>query len=192
MKKARAFRAVLAIIVFALLVTHAARWLVIDDPQKADAILVLGGETNYRPARGLELLSLGYASRLVLDVPARDRVYQWTATELAEQWVKSLPQAPQITVCPVRGLSTSDEAREADACLKPLGVHSVLLVTSDFHCRRALSIFRRQFPGLNVSVAAVYDPTEFGFPWWKHREWAKNTLYEWMRLFWWDLIDRWR
>ena len=182
---------VLAIIVF-IWVRHAARWLVIDDPQKADAVLVLGGETNYRPARGLQLLSQGYASKLVLDVPERDRVYQWTEIELAEQWVKSLPQAPQVIICPVRGLSTRDEVREAGRCLKPVGVNSVLLVTSDFDSRRARSIFRREFPGMNVSVAAVYDPAEFGFPWWKHREWAKNTFYEWMRLSWWELIDRWR
>ena len=32
----------------------------------------------------------------------------------------------------------------------------------------------------------------FGIQWWQHREWAKTNLYEWLRLAWWGLIDRWR
>jgi len=102
--------------------------------------------------------------------------------ELAERWVQSLPQAPQIVTGPIPGLSTREEVGGAGGCLRPLGAHSLLLVTSDFHPRRALSSFHREFPDLKVSVAAVYDPTEFGLEWWTDREWAKNTVYEWMRL----------
>ena len=36
------------------------------------------------------------------------------------------------------------------------------------------------------------DPREFGVRWWRHREWAKTNFYEWLRLAWWELIDRWR
>jgi len=53
-------------------------------------------------------------------------------------------------------------------------------------------MFRHEFSDLSFSVAAAHDPAEFGFEWWKRREWAKSTFYEWMRLAWWDLIDRWR
>ena len=91
-------------------------------------------------------------------------------------------QAPQIVTGPIPALSTREEVGGAGGCLRPLGAHSRLLVTSDFHPRRALSSFHREFPDLKVSVAAVYDPTEFGLEWWTDREWAKNTVYEWMRL----------
>ena len=65
-------------------------------------------------------------------------------------------------------------------------------VTSDFHTRRALSIFTSEVPSHTYSVAAAYDPREFGVQWWRRREWAKTNFYEWMRLGWWELIDRWR
>jgi uncharacterized SAM-binding protein YcdF (DUF218 family) len=192
MRKTRVFLVALTtILILLLLAANADPWLVINDPTRSDVILVVAGETDRRPARALELLSGGYASKVVLDVPAHERIYQWTEPELAERWVQSLPQARQFIICSIQGLSTKEEAREAGRCLRPLGTHDVLLVTSDFHTRRALSTFHHELPEMRFSVAAAYDPTEFGPQWWKHREWAKNTLYEWMRLAWWCLIDRW-
>src|SRR5207245_1598940 len=67
----------------------------------------------------------------------------------------------------------------AGGCLRPLGAQSLLLVTSDFHPRRALSSFHRGFPDLKVSVAAV-DRIRFGVV--DGSGVAKNTVYEWMGL----------
>ena len=68
----------------------------------------------------------------------------------------------------------------------------ILIVTSDYHTRRALSIFRHELPGRSFSVAAAYDPAEFGTLWWTHRQWAKILFDEWIRLVWWNAVDRWR
>ena len=46
------------------LASQAARFLLVDDPQKSDAIVVLAGDTHIRPDRGLELLRQGMAPRL--------------------------------------------------------------------------------------------------------------------------------
>ena len=58
-------------------------------------------------------------------------------------------------------------------------------MTSDFHTRRALSIFREEVPGRSFSVAAAKDETQFGTRWWTHRQWAKTCLDEWMKVVWW-------
>ena len=53
-----------AVLLAALLVIFAAnagRMLVVDDPQPADVIVVLAGETDHRPERALELLAQGSA-----------------------------------------------------------------------------------------------------------------------------------
>ena len=92
----------------------------------------------------------------------------------------------------VYGLSTSAEAQEASRCLEKVGGRNVLLVTSDYHTRRAVAIFRHEIPRLNFSVAAAHDPREFGVKWWQHREWAKTNFNEWMKLVWWEAVDRWR
>lgn len=166
-------------------------FLVIDEPQKADTILVLAGETDHRPARALELLKLGYAGRVILDVPASAMIFGSTYLQLAQSWTNAQPQSNALTVCPIQGLSTKAEAGNASECLRQAGAHSVLLVTSDFHTRRALSVFRKEIPDCTFHVAAAYDPTQFGMQWWRHRQWAKTNVDEWSRLLWWESVDRW-
>jgi hypothetical protein len=188
MAKRRVVAGALVVIWMAI---RSGRFLVIDEPQKSDTILVLAGETDRRPGRALELLNQGYASRIVLDVPAGATAYGTSFVQLAETWVNSLPQASSITVCPIYGLSTKAETSEAEACLQKVGGNSALIVTSDFHTRRALSIFRRQIHDRTFSVAAARDPAQFGESWWRHRQWAKTNFDEWTRLIWWALVDRW-
>ena len=184
-------RILILVILAVWLVARCDRFLVIDDPEKSDVIVVLAGETDKRPARALELLKQNYAKNVVLDVPAEDRIFGTTAEELARKWAASLPQSSQISVCPIRGLSTKAEAIESGECAKKVGARSILLVTSDFHTRRAASIFRRQWPDIPIHVAAAYDAEQFGDPWWRHRQWAKTNFDEWIRLIWWECVDRW-
>jgi hypothetical protein len=173
------------------LVATSGRFLVVDQPRKSDVLVVLAGETDRRPTRGLELLDQGYAPRLILDVPAEAKIYQWNQLEIARKFVEGLPQASAISVCPIYGRSTRDEARDVAHCLQGTNARSVLLVTSDYHTRRALSIFERALPA-DYSIAAAFDASEFGAQWWRHREWAKVNFEEWLKLIWWELVDRWR
>ncbi len=170
----------------------AGKFLVVDAPQPSDVILVLAGETDYRPARALELLNQGYGRRIVIDVPAASTIYEFTQLDLAAKYIHDLPQGAAMSVCPIDGLSTRDESHDAEKCLARESGTRILIVTSDFHTRRALSIFRHEIRGKSFSVAAAHDEAEFGTRWWSHREWAKTCLYEWMRLSWWNVIDRWR
>jgi DUF218 domain len=172
-------------------VAESGSFLIVNEPQKSDVIVVLAGETDQRPARALELLQQGYAKRIVLDVPAEAKVFNTSDVEAAEKWAASLPQAGAITVCPIRGLSTKAEAAESGDCVRKAGGGSILLVTSDFHTRRARSIFRHVLPTTTIHVAAAYDATQFGAQWWRRRQWAKTNLDEWERLIWWELVDRW-
>jgi uncharacterized SAM-binding protein YcdF (DUF218 family) len=167
------------------------RFLVVNQPRKSDVIVVLAGETDRRPARGLELLDQGYARRVILDVPAETRIYQWSQSEIARKYIDGLPQAGSVMVCQIHGRSTRDEAQEVARCVQGSSARRILLVTSDFHTRRALSIFTRESPA-DYSVAATFNASEFGVQWWRHREWAKVNFEEWSKLAWWELIDRWR
>jgi hypothetical protein len=167
------------------------RFLVVNQPRKSDVMVVLAGETDLRPARALELLDQGYASRLILNVPAEAKIYQWNQAEIARKYVEGLPQAGSITICPIYGHSTRDEAHDVSRCLQGISARRVLLVTSDFHTRRTLSIFSRVLPA-DYSVAAAFDANEFGVQWWRHREWAKVNFDEWLKLIWWELVDSWR
>ncbi len=181
----------IATVLAILLIANSGRFLVIDKPVKSDVIVVLAGETEKRPERGLELLRQGIAPRLILDVPAQAKVFQWSNLELAQRYVQSLPEAQSISICPVEGLSTKAETVDVSRCLKDVSAQHILLVTSDHHTRRALVVFQKELPAYVFDVAAARNPAEFGTQWWMHREWAKTYLNEWVRLLWWELVDRW-
>jgi len=172
--------------------TKAGSFLVIDSPQPSDVILVLAGETDRRPARALELLRQGYGRRIVLDVPRASMIYEFTQVELAERYIQDLPQAAVVSVCPIDGLSTKNESKDALRCLAHEGARSVLIVTSDFHTRRALDIFRREIEEDHFSVAAARNDQQFRPKWWQHRQWSKTFMDEWLRLIWWWSVDRWK
>jgi hypothetical protein len=183
----------LAVLLTAMLGAFAAdagRLLVVDDPQPSDVILVLAGETDRRPARALELLDQGYGRRVVMDVPALARIYDSDQLQLAEKYIKGLPEAASVRICPIEGLSTREEAHDVEKCLAGEEGRRVLIVTSEFHTRRALSIFRKEVPGRSFSVAAAKDETQFGTRWWTHRQWAKTCLDEWMKVVWWGAVER--
>jgi uncharacterized SAM-binding protein YcdF (DUF218 family) len=190
MRKIRIF--IFVVLVGLAWVRFSGRFLVVNEPQPADVILVLAGETEQRPLRALELLRQGYAKKLILDVPAGAKLYQWPQTELARMYLQGLPEASTMSVCPIAGLSTRDESNDAAHCLAQAGGKKVLIVTSDYHTRRSLGIFRRTQPEFTYSVAAAYDANVFGEKWWQHREWAKTNFNEWTKFLWWEAVDRWR
>jgi hypothetical protein len=165
--------------------------LLVDAPRRSDVIVVLAGETDRRPKRALELLAQGYGQRVLLDVPTNSKLYAFSQIELARKYIQDLPQGASVSICPIEGLSTKDESKDVEKCLAREGGKSVLIVTSDFHTRRALSVFRREVPGYDYSVAAAWDEGQFGARWWTHRQWAKIFVDEWLRLIWWKTVDQW-
>ncbi|HVN19638.1 MAG TPA: ElyC/SanA/YdcF family protein [Dongiaceae bacterium] len=166
--------------------------LVVDSPQPSDLILVLAGETDHRPALALDLLKRGYGSRVLMDVPADAKIYEFSQIDLAKRYVTDLPEAASVSVCPIHGLSTRDESHDVARCITPEDGNRILIVTSDFHTHRALSIFRHSLPGKSFSVAASHDPANFGAHWWTHRQWAKTCVDEWLRVLWWNAVERWQ
>ena len=174
------------------LASRAAHFLMIDTPEKSDAIVVLAGETSLRPARALELLRQGIAPHVFLNAETRDMIYDQRLIDIAQNYVNTLNETARVSVCPVFGFSTLAEADDSDRCLRSLNAHRVLIVTSDFHTRRALMIFRHRLPAYQFSVAAARGPGSFGDAWWTNREWAKITFDEWLKMFWFQVVDRWR
>jgi len=184
--------ALLAVTLLAALAIKAGSFLVIDEPRRSDVILVLAGETNHRPERALQLEAQGFGQRILLDVPTNSKIYEFTQIQLAQNYIHDLPEGATLSVCPIDGLSTRDETKDVEKCLIKAGAERVLIVTSDFHTRRALSTLRREIPGYEYSIAASRDEEQFGDRWWIHRQWAKTFVDEWLRLIWWKCIDQWR
>ena len=186
---------VVAGIVIFLFLRNAGSILVIDEPKTSDVLVVLNGDQNDRRYyRGLELLAEGMAGSMLVD--GRTDVIKYGHTD-AEQLARFIdesagPQKEKVHVCPITGNSTLLESVSLGKCLQDSHAYSVLLVTSDFHTRRGLSVLEHTLPGYRWSVATAYDPDVFGVRWWTKREWAKTTLLEWQKLIWWYAVDRWK
>jgi hypothetical protein len=185
----------LLLIVFILFASFAGRMLMSDHPERSDVIVVLAGDSqDARYRRGMELLRAGYGKHLFLDASSDSSYFGHTPAEYAEAFLKqdAKEMAAQVSVCPFEEDSTLTETRFVARCLEPLHPASVLLVTSDWHTARSHSIFVHRLPQYHWSAAAAQDDRLFGATWWRHREWAKTTFQEWLKVIWWNTIDRWR
>jgi len=183
---------VAAVLFGILLFATSGVFLVVDNPRPADLIVVLAGDTDRRPARGLELKRAGQAPELLLDVPANAKVFDLPVVDVAQNYVNTLPEHDHIHICPIVGLSTKAETHDVAQCIANQAAKRILIVTSDYHTRRALNTFKHELPNYEFFVAAATDSTQFGGQWWKHRQWAKTNLDEWLKLVWWQTVDRWR
>ena len=167
----------------------------VENLQPSDAILVLAGDVNdKRYDRGIELLRLGYGQQMFLDASEDFIFYGHSFADWARQFVaESSPDVrARVRVCPIREDSTLSETKHVAKCLSGLPAGSrILLVTSDYHTRRALSIFSARLPSYRWSVASATDSTQFGMRWWQHRQWAKTAAKEWQKLLWWEFVERW-
>ena len=138
--------------------------------------------------RAIELYKQGYGKQIIVDEDASHKFYGRT---LAERRQRELADDPSIkaVVCPIYGATTSAESIDVARCLDSLSARSVLIVTSDFHTRRALSIMRGRIPSVHWSVASAktdYDPSA----WWESGSSAETLAEEWMSFIYWKTVEK--
>lgn len=181
--------AVLLILVVALwflrtsLLTLAGRLLVEDDrASKADAILVLGGDdSGMRILRAAQLATQGYSPYVLVSGPPNLLGHDSDITiEFAERngYQATLFRAVWL---PPEADSTRSEAKFLGNYLRAHSLNRILLVTSNFHTRRAARLWRKEAPWIHVTVVAAPDPFFTPDGWWKTRNGQKTFLLEWMK-----------
>jgi len=186
------------IIVAATGMSYAGEWLMVADrPQRADAILVLGG--NYaRSFHAADLYRKGYARRIYVSVPAREDQYRLLdeagiafprEEEVVQQvLVKKGVPASAIEYLGRDLISTAAEAQAARTVFAK-GAPKLLVVTSPYHLRRARMIFSDTLPAADIRViASSYDP--FPSEWWKDQIAARNVLLELAKIIFYKIGGR--
>lgn len=149
-----------------------------EQPRKADAALVLGGDwSGRRVLKGAELVREGYAAKLVIsNGPV---FYRRPESEVAADFAAEHGYDRSTMVCIRRTHNrTQEEAAEIPGILRSLGIHTVLLVTSPSHTARAARIFRRMAPDLEFHPVPAADPNWCGGRWWQTRECQKTWFFE--------------
>jgi uncharacterized SAM-binding protein YcdF (DUF218 family) len=152
-----------------------------EAPSKADIILVLAGDARgNRILKAAELVKEGYASKAVVSGP--DGEYGHYECDLAIPFaVKAGYPESYFLHLENMARSTRDEARVSIAELRRLGAHRVLIVTSNYHTRRAGRMYRDEAPDLDFHVVAAPDKYFTADGWWHNREGCKTLFFEWAK-----------
>lgn len=152
-----------------------------EEPMRADVILVLGGDfQGQRVMKGCALAQQGYAPKVWVSGP--DGVYGLREADLAIDYAIQ-HGCPEKLLEPFysKANSTLDEARLFRARAEAAGYRSYLLVTSNFHTRRAAKLFRREGPPLPFRSIGAPDLSFDPNAWWHSRPSRKVFAFEWLK-----------
>jgi uncharacterized SAM-binding protein YcdF (DUF218 family) len=152
-----------------------------DTPEKADIGLVLAGDgEGNRILTAAQLARQGYISQILVSGPSG--MYGRYECDLAIPFaVKAGYPESYFLHFENDARSTQEEARDAIARLRQMGVHKVLLVTSDYHTRRSGKIYRTAAPDLQFVVVAAPDRYFTAGGWWHNRQGEKIAFNEWVK-----------
>ncbi len=152
-----------------------------DGPAKAGMIVVLAGDQyGSRILKTCELLKEGYAPKALISGPC---CYYGTIESEAGIAFGAKHGCPtdRMISFPIQAMNTVDEAAELTAELHRRGVHRFLVVTSNYHTRRAGNAFRRVADASEFRVVAAPDRFFNPGSWWHDREGQKVVFLEWSK-----------
>jgi len=140
--------ATVAVLLFAALLLPDQVLCVENGPQKADAIVVLGGGSFERPLRAAELFHQNAAPKIIL-TGAGDN--DGNRRLLIRKGVPSAAIQQELD-----SANTRENAMFTIPLLRKEGAHHVILVTSWYHSRRALHCFRHYAPDIEFYSHPAY------------------------------------
>ena len=150
------------------ILTLYAHCFVLQNAQKgADAIICLSGDRETRTAECLRLWNRGFAKRLfVTEEKAKSaefNVIELSHLQFAQAVTQKMKLAAKWELLPSLSggaTSTFDEAEDALAYAKMAGWRRIIIVTDEFHTRRAHLAFQKVFDGSDVVVEVAGAPNE--------------------------------
>jgi uncharacterized SAM-binding protein YcdF (DUF218 family) len=155
-------------------------WVVDQPAQHADAIVVLSGDNFYadRATHAAKLYRQG-AAPIVVASGKRLRPNAGEAELVEHDLTERGVPKDKILQLPQDADSTLDESLAVLHLAEQRGWRSLILVTSNYHTRRALYIFQHRLPPtISVSVASAPDGDFDPEHWWEKRVSAKRFFHE--------------
>ncbi len=141
-------------------------------------VVVLGGDwRGHRILKAAGLVHDGYAPKVL--VSGAGGFFGHYESELATAFAveRGYPRDSFIAYT-YPALATLDEAAHDADQLRKLGVHKILLVTSPWHTARAVRIFHRVAPDIEVHAVPCDDRNWSNGYWWRSREGRKAWVFE--------------
>jgi uncharacterized SAM-binding protein YcdF (DUF218 family) len=193
-----------ALLILWLAAWSAAKLLMVSAPlPHADVIMIMAGSAVFkeRTQRAAELYRQGRASKIILtndnqqggwvSDEQRNIAYQ----ELAARYLRRFGVPDEaIETLPEPVSSTYEEAHLLRRYAEDRGLHSILIVTSAYHSRRALSTLRQTFApsGIAIGLDAVPPGQQAPRPalWWLYPRGWQMVPGEYVKMIYYRVFYR--
>ena len=162
-------------------------------PAHAEVAVALQGSIEgqkLRIAAAMNLLQTETAARMLLSVP-RESYWGQSLPPIARQYLEKeygRPLASRVDFCETGPEvdSTEQEAQSLIRCIQEHNWKEILIVTSNYHTRRAGIIWKRMvqriLPSGQVYVYGAADPAFTPEGYWRHRRSLKTWFMESLKL----------
>lgn len=155
-------------------------WVVDDGPAASDAIVILGDD-NYegdRATRAADVLHSGWAPRIIASgryLRPYESIAQLEQHDLLQRGVP----ASAIVLLAHRADNTREEGETIGQVIGAHGWKRILVVTSNYHTRRARYILARVLPaGTQMRMLSATDVNYDPNSWWRTRRGEKIFFHE--------------
>jgi len=155
-------------------------WVVDDPPSKADAMIILSDD-DFIGSRATKAADLYHEGRAPVIIASGRMMRPYAGVgELMQRDLtdRGVPNSA-IEIYRHNASDTLDEAQTLRSLVVQKKWRHVVIVTSNYHTRRARYIFQKVFPlGVQVDVASAKDPAFDISDWWEHKAGLKSFLHE--------------
>ena len=173
--------------------------LVKDDLEKAECIVPLGGDDFFRLRKAVELFNRGYSKNIVVSMVSGKSYFvrynlerkisglgRLSEKEIILKYFEYFGKnSENINFTNFKTTSTFEDAFATKQWMLQKGFRSLILVTTGYHMRRALILFKLVFRGTGIKIyhvtaeAEIYDPEH----WWRKPIDVKSMITEYVSLF---------
>jgi uncharacterized SAM-binding protein YcdF (DUF218 family) len=155
-------------------------WVVEDTLERSDAILILSDDNFYadRATRASQVYRQGLGA-IVVASGRRLRPYAGIAELMEHDLIERGVPKDKILRVPHDADNTREEAKTLAQVAKQRKWRSVIVVTSNYHTRRARYIFSHVFPkDIRIRITGAHDDNFDPERWWEKRISIKELVRE--------------
>ncbi len=176
--------AALALVILGWALWNAGRFLVVNQPpKKSAAIIVLGGGPVNRIEKAAQLYHQGYAPLLITSGGTLYSANRTQAAEMAMQAQRRGVPAANIAL-DQKSQSTAQNAQDTLVLMLRRHLDSAIVVSSNYHMRRVQWLFNRTYRGhhIRLTYVAASDPWFHPEHWWSNSRSIAITTSEYLKL----------
>jgi len=134
--------------------------------EQADAIVaVSGGDTIARTREAIALYKKGWANKLIFSGAAQDKSGPSNA-EVMRQEARNAGISDTVIITEEYSETTKQNAEKTQSIFERNNIHSVILVTSAYHQRRAGLEFEKRSANVKVRNHPVANDNQWSGWWW--------------------------